>query len=300
MHRFTAAQINPEFLRFALDRVPAHVYIKDADSRYIYANQMTLQLFGVSAETLLGKCDADFFPPEVVEHLREIDLRVLAGERTEEEITDHGENRARRVFWEVKVPLRADGDSGPIVGILGISTDISEQKLLEDQLRNEALHDSLTDLPNRRLLFDRLSQAMIRSERENDHGAILVIDVNDFKALNDSMGHEMGDEYLVQLAKRLQRRVRAQDTVARFGGDEFVVLLEGLGGDADIAATNAGRVARKVEVDLGLPYTLAGREWETTASVGMACFSGVERSAESIIGEADKHMYVAKNAQRKL
>ena len=174
--------------------------------------------------------------------------------------------------------------------------DLTERKRIEDELRHLAGHDSLTRLPNRRLLEDRLGQALRASKRKNSYAALLFLDLNRFKQLNDSHGHDVGDQLLIEVAARLQKIVRGSDTVARFGGDEFVVLLESLGSEAEQAEKYAISVADKIRADLGMEYVLGAIHYQGSASIGIKLFIGDEGSPEQILKDADMAMYEAKKA----
>lgn len=286
-----------EQLRYALDNVPAYVYIKNNESRYLYANKLTLKLFGCSEETLLELSDHDFFPPDTVTRLREVDLRVLNGECTEEEVIVDNADGSQTTYWEVKTPIKSDVNPHEIIGILGISTDITARKKLEQQLVQAASTDALTGLPNRRLFYDRLSHSILVNSRHSTYGAVIFIDLDRFKELNDTYGHRVGDQYLVEMAKRISNVVRQYDTVARIGGDEFIVLLEDLGLDEELAQSSAHAIAAKIDNAMSYNYEIAGSMYKGSASTGMALFSGSDRSAEEVIAEADKVMYSKKRSR---
>jgi diguanylate cyclase (GGDEF)-like protein len=180
---------------------------------------------------------------------------------------------------------------------------MTERKKMEDHVRQLAFHDNLTKLPNRRLLHDRLGQLMAASQRSGCFGAMLFLDLDNFKPLNDAHGHEVGDLLLIDVADRLTACVREMDTVVRFGGDEFVVLLGELDTDKAMSASHAGIVAEKVRLVLSRPYHLPVRhpgrqdtqvEHHCTASIGVAVFSSDETSQDSILNWADGAMYQAK------
>jgi diguanylate cyclase (GGDEF)-like protein/PAS domain S-box-containing protein len=174
--------------------------------------------------------------------------------------------------------------------------DISERRQLERQLQQLAFHDPLTHLPNRRLLLDRLQHAVLACRRASTFGAVLFIDLNRFKALNDAHGHAFGDRVLLETARRLLGLVRATDTVARFGGDEFVILLDQLGADPAMAAQSAAQISGKVELALAETYALGELSYQGSCSIGTRLFAGSERDAEQIITAADVEMYRAKRA----
>ena len=174
-----------------------------------------------------------------------------------------------------------------------IVRDVSERKRFEAQLAHRATHDALTGLPNRRLLADRLGLALARSARRGTRAAVLFLDIDHFKVVNDSLGHTAGDRLLVLVAERLACVVRPEDTLARLGGDEFVVLVEGLAGEADALA-----VAARLEGALAAPFVVAGAELFVTASIGIALAGGPDASPESVVRDADAAMYHAKERGR--
>ena len=206
--------------------------------------------------------------------------------------------------------LSIRGKSIPYKGrILRVSElrDITERKAMEELVRQQALHDTLTKLPNRRLLNDRLRQTMAASKRNGSYSALMFLDLDNFKPLNDAHGHEVGDLLLIEVAERLKTCVRETDTVARFGGDEFVVLLTELNTDQVESAAQAGIVAEKVHIALSKPYKLTIRhdglpekivDHRCTASIGVALLINHDDSQEEILKRADMAMYQAKEAGR--
>ena len=189
-------------------------------------------------------------------------------------------------------------DAGETTHYIGAYIDMSRQKEAEEQVRQLAYYDTLTGLPNRRLLYDRLHQIFASAARLKQYGALLFIDLDNFKILNDTAGHDVGDQLLVQIAEMLARTVRSEDTVARLGGDEFVIVLERLGQDSLEAAAKAEQVAAKVIASVAEPCVLAGREHHVTLSIGVALFKGDEERPESFLKRADAAMYQAKAAGR--
>ena len=183
--------------------------------------------------------------------------------------------------------------------------NISERKRMEEQLRRMAFYDTLTQLPNRRLLSDRLSQAMAASKRNGRCGVVMFLDLDNFKLLNDAHGHAVGDLLLIEAAARLKSCVRGTDTVARFGGDEFVVMVGDLDTDRTESRAQAERVAGKIRSALAVPYVLeiphegtteTSVEFRCTASIGVALFQNHEASQGDILKWADAAMYRAKEA----
>ena len=183
-------------------------------------------------------------------------------------------------------------------GYRGIGRDITEHKRNEDESRRLAFYDALTGLPNRRLLLDRLSQALVTTARNLRQAALLFIDLDNFKDLNDTMGHDLGDRLLEKVANRLVTCVRQGDTVARFGGDEFVVMLEALNPDLGSAITQVQTVGEKILAAFNQPFDLSGKEHYSTSSIGIAVFSGQQQSMDEVLKRADLAMYQAKAAGR--
>ncbi len=182
--------------------------------------------------------------------------------------------------------------------LLVVVEDITEHKAQAVRIEQLAFYDPLTGLANRRLLRDRLQQALGHSTRHNKHGAILFIDLDNFKTLNDTQGHNVGDLLLLEVAKRLQACVRSDDTVSRLGGDEFVVILDGLSEDTQQAAAAVLDVGEKVLASISVVFCLQGLEHHSTASIGISLFRGVETSLDDLLKHADTAMYQAKSAGR--
>ncbi|OYY51016.1 MAG: GGDEF domain-containing protein [Polaromonas sp. 35-63-240] len=181
---------------------------------------------------------------------------------------------------------------------VAVARDITERKAAEDEIEHLAFYDTLTQLPNRQLLMDRLKSALTRSGRTRDIGVLMFIDLDHFKVLNDSLGHARGDQLLQQVAIRLAGSVRLSDTVARLGGDEFVVMLEHLGDDPDLAIDRARAAGEKIRAALSEPYELAGHAYHGTCSIGITCFSQQQHGMGDLLKQADLAMYQAKAAGR--
>ena len=187
---------------------------------------------------------------------------------------------------------------GQFQGYRGIGRDISERKRAEEKIERLAFYDVLTELPNRRLLMDRLQQTLVSSAREHTTGALLFIDLDNFKDLNDTQGHDVGDALLQQVAQRLLASVRDMDTVARLGGDEFVVMLHGLDRDLAQATAQVERVGKKIMKQLNQAYRLGSAEHHSTPSIGVTLFDNQQQTLEELLKQADLAMYEAKAAGR--
>ena len=188
--------------------------------------------------------------------------------------------------------------AGKVENYIATFSDISERKSAEEQIRHLAFYDPLTGLPNRRLLLDRLHQALLNSERNGRHAAVLFIDLDNFKALNDTQGHDVGDLLLIEVAGRLKRCVRENDTVARLGGDEFVVMLESLSSEFAQAVGEAERVTEPIIHAMQQPFLLEGYAHHSSCSIGVSVFFGRRESVDELLKHADTAMYQAKAAGR--
>ena len=187
---------------------------------------------------------------------------------------------------------------GHITHYIAMFSDITEKKQAEETIYNLAFYDALTGLPNRRLLLDRLHNTIVSCARHHRHGAVLFIDLDNFKVLNDTLGHDIGDQLLIEIASRLKTCVRVDDTVARQGGDEFVVVLNDLNTDNEQAAVQAETVAEKIRTALNQPYLLRGHEYHGSPSIGISLFLSQEYSVDELLKRADTAMYQAKRAGR--
>lgn len=400
----------------ALDRISTHIYMKDRQSNYVYANQPTLDLFNCTADELAGSNDFDYFEQATAEKLRDIDARVVQnGEDTAEEIEALMPDGIKHVYWEIKTPIYDEVDKGKVWGLCGISTDITELKKTEETLKlaslvfhastesimitdahsniisvnpaftkvtgytpeevigknprilssgfqdkaffeamwqsinatgkwsgelwnkrkngeaylewltidtifntdgsvraraalfydftekkrieelvwQQAYFDTLTGLPNRRMLYDRLDQEIKKAHRLGSKLAVLFIDLDRFKEVNDSLGHEMGDVLLKETALRIQSCVRDTDTIGRLGGDEFLVILSDLG---DI--NSVGRVANMILNKLELKFELGSEIGYVSSSIGITIYPDDATTVSDLLKNADQAMYAAKRQGR--
>jgi len=190
-------------------------------------------------------------------------------------------------------------DAGELTHYIGAFTDISERKAAEKRIHMLAFYDPLTQLANRRLFYDRVEHARVTSDRSQECGAILMLDLDHFKLLNDSQGHQAGDQLLIEVGHRIKQHVRDADTVSRLGGDEFVVLLESLSANKDLAASYVNEVAEKIHESLLQPYDLADvKDYRITPSIGVTLFQGQDASVEDLLKQADVALYEGKSAGR--
>jgi diguanylate cyclase (GGDEF)-like protein/PAS domain S-box-containing protein len=197
---------------------------------------------------------------------------------------------------------------GPVAYYVATISDITSRLEAEQEIKFMAFYDTLTQLPNRRMLMDRLGQAMAASKRSGRYGALMFLDLDNFKTLNDKYGHAFGDFILVEASRRICSCVREIDTVSRFGGDEFVVMLGELDTDKAESMTQAGSVAEKIRATLAEPYTMPTKQGDTdtairhycTSSIGVILFANDENSAEDLLEWSDRAMYIAKRDGRNL
>ena len=273
------------------------MFVTDAHWTILRLNLAFTRITGYSAEELIG-----LRPP--VHETKQQDRGFFAHIR--QSLRDnqfwHGELWSRRKNGEVypqMVTLTAITDKkGDVSNYIGSFTDISRNKGYEAEIRNLAFYDSLTQLPNRRLLMDRLEHLISISHRNHSHSAILFIDLDNFKTLNDTRGHDAGDLLLIETASRLQTCVRESDTVARLGGDEFVVVLEELSDNRDEALGQADRISEKIRQLLSLPYQITDFEHHGSSSIGVCLFQGGDITVKDLFKRADTAMYEAKTCGR--
>ena len=273
------------------------------DGVFRYINPKGTQLFGLPEEALLERPILELIHPDdwdLVRHNYALRIEGKADALRYAVRVLTGPQRTLR--WFEISGVRIDWHGRPAG--LNFFTDITERRTLEEQIHQLAYHDALTGLPNRRLLIDQLRLAMARNQRNTSFGAVVFLDLDNFKPLNDQHGHQAGDQLLVEVALRLRTSVRTSDTVARLGGDEFVVLLDDLGNDAEQAKAQALQLAGKLIERLSQPYELEGTEGDgpithrCTASAGVALFAGLHSGAEALLDQADAAMYQAKQAGR--
>jgi len=290
-----------------LATIPDLVWLKDPHGVYLTCNAQFEALFGASRAQIIGRTDHDFVPAAQAEAYLRGDREAMQSALPclyEEWVTYPGDGR-RALVETTRTPMR-DG-RGALIGVLGVARDITERHQMQLQVQQLALYDPLTHLANRRLLGDRLGQAIATCRREGSGLAVMFIDLDNFKPVNDNHGHEAGDLLLVEVARRLKASVRETDTVARFGGDEFVVMVSRLNVDPATARVHATRIAEKLRDALAVPFELsidapdrsaATVQHRCTASFGVAMLAGPQTRAEDLLRQADMAMYDAKGAGR--
>ena len=278
-----------------LDKAQDAILVRDLDHRIIFWNKSAERLYGWSQLQALGQSIETLLYDDPT-HFRHATQTVLEqGEWTGEIVQYHRDGSTIEVEgrWTL-----VRGDDGQPQSILAINTDIRQRKASEREIQRLAFYDALTGLPNRMLLMDRIGQALANAQRRQQGGALLFIDLDNFKTLNDTLGHDQGDLLLQQVAQRLNTCVRSVDTVARLGGDEFVVMLEELSAKPHELALHARSVGEKILTMLAVPYALAGYQYRSTPSIGIAPFTSELTSVGELLKQADLAMYQAKTAGR--
>jgi diguanylate cyclase (GGDEF)-like protein/PAS domain S-box-containing protein len=262
-------------------------------------NKAACKIFGYEVSEVIGKNVTIIMP----ENSRHVHINYL---------DKHNRTGHSRIIGKPQEleGQRKDGSIVPIsllvskierngrVTFIGLIRDITQRRRDEEEINRLAFYDPLTGLPNRRLLVDRLGQAILTADRSGHHGALMFLDLDHFKQLNDTQGHDLGDILLQQVAKRLQDCLREGDSVARLGGDEFVVLLEALSTYSLEAASQAETIALKILEQLRLPYSLKGMVYNITPSMGIVVFAKDNTSVDELLKKADVAMYQAKAAGR--
>ena len=288
-----------EQLRIAAATFETHeaILITDTNANIIRVNQAFQDITGYSSEEVLGK------NPRILSSGRQDKAfyaamwqQLLATGSWTGEMWD--KRKSGQVYPKWLTITAVKNEQGETTEYVAIFSDITARKQAEEEIRNLAFYDSLTRLPNRRLLLDRFRLALSVSARSNHYGAVLFLDMDKFKTLNDTLGHDYGDLLLVEVAQRIQSCVREVDTVARLGGDEFVVLIEEISTNAEEVSQKVALIAEKIRTSLAAPYKLKGHEHHSSPSIGVCLYRGNEESVDALLKHADLAMYQAKDSGR--
>lgn len=276
----------------------AAILVTDAEQHILRINPAFTKLTGYSAAEAIGqkpsllssgRQDAQFY--------RAMWQSLKESGHWQGEIWNR--RKCGEIYPEWLTISAVNDERGRLMHYVSTFSDISNLKIAESEIHHLAFYDPLTTLPNRRLLLDRLEKARATSKRSGQIGALLIIDLDNFKTLNDTLGHDTGDGLLIEVANRLKQSIREGDTAARQGGDEFVVMLEELGGEISSASILAEAVAEKIRVALCEPYSLTNsHEHFHSASIGVSLFCGDDKSTEVLLKQADIALYKAKDAGR--
>ena len=280
-----------------IENTPLAVIEWDANLNICAWNAAAEAVFGYSAQEAVGKHGLFLMPQQ---QNTQVDLRAdqliqtISLNSAENEIL-RKDGKLIHCAW-FNTPIKDKHDQ--LIGFASLVQDKTAAKEAQDEILRLAYFDTLTNLPNRRLLDDRLKQAIATSKRSKKLGCVMYIDLDNFKALNDSKGHSIGDLLLKEVAKRLQKIVRGNDTVARIGGDEFVLILNDLGADTEQATINAGALADKIIAEINQPYMLNGHHHHCSPSAGICLYLGDTLSSEELLKRADSSMYLVKKEGR--
>ena len=288
-------QLDNSLLKFslAIEQSPSSVVITDLDANIEFVNNAFVKTTGYNLVETIGK------NPRMVQSGKtpkstydEMWTNLIRGEIWEGELINKRKDGSEYIEFTRIAPVRQT--DGSITHYLAVKEDITERKALMDEIKSLAFYDPLTGLPNRRLLVERLKQIIISKRRENKQFAVMMVDLDEFKAANDIFGHAAGDELLKQVAQRMTKILRESDTVARLGGDEFVVLLE------DIAQPNdAARVAEEIIADLLKPFFLSqNKSVQIGASIGISLYPQHSDNGDVLMIKADTALYAAKHKGR--
>lgn len=271
--------------------------VTDSDEVIIRVNRVFTKLSGYSTEEAIGKnlsmLKSDGMNAEFYQRMREV---LHRDNYWQGEIWNRRKNG--EIYPEWLTITAVVGKEDKVTNYICAFLDITERKQAEEKIHNLAFYDPLCQLPNRRLLFDRLHQAVTTSARNKTCAGLLFIDLDNFKILNDTRGHDIGDLLLIEVGHRLRAGIRESDTLARLGGDEFVVLLEGLSDNRAEAAVQAREVGDKMLIDISQPYTLKDVEHYSTASIGISLFANYRQNLDDLLKQADTAMYAAKKSGR--
>jgi diguanylate cyclase (GGDEF)-like protein/PAS domain S-box-containing protein len=301
-----AAEERLRMLSIAIEQSPTSVAITNLDAEIEYVNPRFTKVTGYTADEVFGQ-NPRILQSGLTDKTVYDDMwgRLTQGKRWVGEFIN--KNKSGEVIYEEAYISPVVDDDGTVRHYVAVKLDITARKKMEEEVRQLAFYDTLTKLPNRRLLNDRLSQLIAASKRSNSYGALMFLDLDNFKPLNDTHGHEVGDMLLMEAANRLTSCIREMDTVARFGGDEFVVMLSELGVDKATSTSQAAIVAEKIRVVLSEPYDFTIHhnnqpdeiiQHYCTATIGVIVFNGSEGSQDELMKWADVVMYEAKASGR--
>ncbi len=285
-------------LQSILDNAPIGIWYQNADGRLLFVNQAFCSAVGISEETFLSVPHyAELYPPEIAASCMRTDAEAMAedGAHTSFEKIPFSDGKVHDL--EI-IKARQVNEQGNISGLIGLSMDVTEKLQAEERLRQQAFYDELTGLANRSYLLDQLDKELAAARRHDHYSALLFFDLDNFKIINDTLGHSTGDRLLQETSTRLKQLTRVEDTIARLGGDEFVIIASALSSDEEAAAQQARQLAEKLRESLSLPYMLEGHEHHLTLSIGINLFPVGEQSIDDLLKQADTAMYRAKESGR--
>jgi len=285
-------------LQMLLDNAPIGIWLQDYQGQLLFVNHVFCNAVGISEEQFLAVSHyACLYPPEVARNCMLSDAQALAADGPHVSYERIRFVDGKEHDLEI-IKVRLSDEHHITTGLIGLSVDITARKQAEDKLQYKAYHDELTGLPNRHQLLKHLHQALALARRHKHYSALLFLDLDNFKIINDSLGHHIGDLLLRELGCRLVGQMREEDTAARLGGDEFVVILQEISDSKEAAIEQAQRSAEKIRAAISMPYLLDGQEHHVTPSIGIAMFPLENESPEDVLKYADAAMYRAKEEGR--
>jgi len=280
-------------LQALIDNIPDSIYFKDNKNRFIKVSKAKAEEQNTRPENMIGKTDFDYFPKEQAKESFADDNRVRESNRPLVDKVEKITHADGTEHWVSVTKIPRHNKKGKVIGTMGISRDITTHKQQEKHLAYMATHDALTGLANRALLSDHLTLALARAQRNRQKFPIMLLDLDNFKDVNDRLGHSGGDKLLQVVGDRLNGILRKTDTVARMGGDEFLLLLPEITKAEDINV-----VAQKILAVFRRPFLLGDHEVNTTTSIGIAIYPSDGKNTDSLIKNADIAMYYAKEKGR--
>jgi diguanylate cyclase (GGDEF)-like protein/PAS domain S-box-containing protein len=287
-------KVSEQRYRYIFKNAPLGIFHYDVESVIVDCNEEFIRILGSSRELLVGLNMLEVLQEQkMLQAIRDSLTRGEGYYEGDYTAVTSGRTTPVRVFFKAVNSL----EQTPIGGV-GIVEDFTEKKLTEEQIQYYASYDSLTGLPNRRLLLEYLSHELSRARRRGHYGALLFIDLDNFKTINDSLGHSVGDELLKVVAKRIRECIRQEDTAARMGGDEFIIIVTELDRSMGLAAHKARGIAEEISLCLSAPCQIEGRDLQITPSVGVSLFPKDDKGVDDILKQADTAMYRAKAAGR--
>ncbi len=276
--------------RALMDSTAESIYFKDRQCRMLRVSRKMAQGLGFSDPAeLVGKTDIELYGDAFGQKTRRDDVKIMETNRPIIDLIESRQLDEGRANWTLTSKMPLHDELGNVIGLAGITHEINEIRQTEMALQHLATHDPLTDLPNRFLMVDRLGQFLGRAKRSSTTFAVLFMDIDRFKEVNDSRGHEFGDLVLRAVTQRLTKSVRQNDTVARIGGDEFVIIVETVNQTQD-----AETVALKIEHALASPFTLERHRVKVTLSIGISFYPENGGDTDTLLRAADYAMYLAK------
>lgn len=285
-------------LQIILDNAPIGIWLQDCHGKLRFVNRAFCEAIGISEQQFLSVNHYSEIYPE------EISARCMKSDQEAFENSGPQTSYEQLVFVDGKphdleiLKVRLNNESGEACGLIGLSLDVTERKLAEEKLRKQAFCDELTGLPNRNYLMAQLEKSLALSRRHNHHCALIFFDLDNFKIINDTLGHHTGDQLLTEVGKRLSSIVRQEDTAARLGGDEFVIITTNLGSDPNQVAEQARHIAEKAQKTLSQPIQINEHLHHLTMSIGISLFPLADENSHDVLKFADTAMYRAKESGR--